>query len=60
MSGSFLAAGVAWFFTPITLAAVALFVVSAVTGCVPMGAGPGNVPNAPYPQDDMRDTAGMH
>jgi hypothetical protein len=38
----------------------ALFVLLALTGCAPAADGPGKVPNAPYPQDDPRDTSGMH
>jgi hypothetical protein len=38
----------------------ALLVAFALSGCSPMEAGPGKVPNAPYPQDDTRDTSGMH
>jgi hypothetical protein len=38
----------------------ALLVVLALSGCSPMEAGPGKVPNAPYPQNDTRDISGMH
>ena len=38
----------------------ALLVAFALSGCSPMGAGPGKVPNAPYPLDDTRDISGMH
>jgi hypothetical protein len=37
-----------------------LFVVLAFAGCDSMAAGPGQTPNAPYPQSDPRDTSGMH
>jgi hypothetical protein len=37
-----------------------LFVVLALAGCASMAAGPGQTPNAPYQQDDPRDTSGMH
>jgi hypothetical protein len=38
----------------------ALFVMFALAGCDPMGAGPGQAPNLPYQQDDPRGTGGMH
>jgi hypothetical protein len=38
----------------------ALMVILALTGCAPMAAGPGQVPNPPYPQSEPRDTSGMH
>jgi hypothetical protein len=38
----------------------ALLVVLALIGCAPAAGGPGQVPNVPYPQDDPRDTSGMH
>jgi hypothetical protein len=38
----------------------AAFVMLAHVGCAPMAAGPGQAPNAPYQQDDTRDTSGMH
>jgi len=38
----------------------ALFVVLAFTGCAPLAGGQGQAPNAPYQQDDTRDTRGMH
>jgi hypothetical protein len=39
---------------------IALFVILALTGCTPMAAKPGQVPNAPNQQGDPRDTSGMH
>jgi len=38
----------------------ALFVALALTGCAPVAVGSGQAPNAPYQQDDPRDTGGMH
>lgn len=38
----------------------ALVAISALAGCVPVVAVPGQVPNAPYQQGDPRDTGGMH
>jgi len=38
----------------------ALLVVLALSGCSPMEAGAGKVQNAPYQQNDSRDTSGMH
>jgi hypothetical protein len=38
----------------------ALFVVLALAGCASGAGGPGQAPNAPYPQGDPRDTSGMH
>jgi hypothetical protein len=37
----------------------ALFAVLALTGCAPVAVGPDQVPNAPYQQNDTRDTSGM-
>jgi hypothetical protein len=39
---------------------IALFVILALTGCTPMAARPGQVPNAPNQQGDPRDVSGMH
>lgn len=38
----------------------ALFVVLALTGCAPSAGGSGQARTAPYPQQDPRDTSGMH
>jgi hypothetical protein len=38
----------------------ALLVVLALVGCSAAGGRPGEVPNAPYQQDDPRDVSGMH
>ena len=38
----------------------ALFVVLALAGCAPVAAGPDQPPNAPYQQNEPRDTSGMH
>jgi hypothetical protein len=37
----------------------ALFVVLALAGCASGAAGPGQAPNTPYQQGDLRDTSGM-
>jgi hypothetical protein len=37
-----------------------LFVMLALAGCAPVAGGPDHVPNAPYQQNDTRDTSGMH
>ena len=37
-----------------------LFVLLALAGSVSVAAGPAQAPNAPYQQDDPRDTSGMH
>jgi hypothetical protein len=37
-----------------------LFVMLALAGCAPVAGGPDQVPNAPYQQNDTRDTSGMH
>jgi hypothetical protein len=39
---------------------ISLFVILALTGCTPMAARPGQVPNAPNQQGDPRDVSGMH
>jgi hypothetical protein len=38
----------------------ALIIVLALAGCARAAAGPEQTPNAPYQQDDTRDTSGMH
>jgi hypothetical protein len=38
----------------------ALLVMLALAGFAPVVAVPGQAPNAPYQQDDPRDTSGMH
>ena len=38
----------------------ALFVALALAGCAPVAVGSGQAPNAPFQQDDARDTGGMH
>jgi hypothetical protein len=38
----------------------ALFVVMALARCAPVAAGSSSAPNAHSPQDEPRDTSGMH
>ena len=38
----------------------ALFVLLALAGCAPAAGEPGQAPNAPYQEQDPRDTSGMH
>jgi hypothetical protein len=38
----------------------AVFLALAFAGCSPAASGPGQVPNAPPGQGDIRDTSGMH
>ncbi len=37
-----------------------LFAVLAFAGCAPATGEPGQAPNAPYQEQDPRDTSGMH
>jgi hypothetical protein len=37
-----------------------LLIILTLAGCVHLAGGSGEAPNAPYQQEDPRDTSGMH